>query len=607
MTHAEYLDALLALPAISNPLVSPDGAWVAWTWFRAGPAADVYAAPTTGTQAPVRLTDSRENTMLVSWTPDSRGVVVEEDQGGDERMQLFRVDVAQPLALTPLTPANPKYFLRGGELHPNCRWLIIGANVDTSTGAEIEPTWVYRRDITNGTMLALAKPRMAGFVVPTLNATGTHILYQRRDRHPQGQQIWLVDSDGQTDEEILNFGDDRKTYASWFPDGERVVVLAETPTHTQVGVWDRTTRQTRWLLDDPARNIEAAFVPHGSDQIVVQEVRAARLRCSLLHPITGAETPLPEIPGNLLPLAPVGAGAWVGLYYSAQQPTDLVRYPHTEPRPAHFVSIARVWERTHLRPADLTPAEDFHWQSVDGLAIQGWLYRAQGPARGTVVYVHGGPTSHSEDKINNQIQFFTHAGFHVLDPNYRGSTGFSASFREAIKANGWGSLEQEDIRTGIRALLAAGIATPGKVFITGTSYGGYSSWHAITHFTPDELSAAAPICGMTDLVVDYETTRPDLRPYSIEMMGGTPDEVPDRYFNGSAIHFVHNITGRLLIIQGDQDPNVSPENVRAVEAALQQADITYEKLTFPDEGHGISKPHNQKVLFERLLTFWGGG
>jgi dipeptidyl aminopeptidase/acylaminoacyl peptidase len=110
---------------------------------------------------------------------------------------------------------------------------------------------------------------------------------------------------------------------------------------------------------------------------------------------------------------------------------------------------------------------------------------------------------------------------------------------------------------------------------------------------------------MTDLVVDYETTRPDLRPYSEEMMGGRPDQVPDRYHERSPIHFVTNIRGRLLIVQGMQDPNVTPENVRTVRAVLDAAGIPYDLLAFEDEGHGIMRPRNRKVLYRRLAGFFG--
>ncbi|MBA3609957.1 MAG: prolyl oligopeptidase family serine peptidase, partial [Rubrobacter sp.] len=59
-------------------------------------------------------------------------------------------------------------------------------------------------------------------------------------------------------------------------------------------------------------------------------------------------------------------------------------------------------------------------------------------------------------------------GFHVLAPNYRGSTGFGLEFRESIKEDGWGGREQEDIRMGIEVLIEAGVAQPFKVGITGT-------------------------------------------------------------------------------------------------------------------------------------------
>src|SRR3712207_3438629 len=109
---------------------------------------------------------------------------------------------------------------------------------------------------------------------------------------------------------------------------------------------------------------------------------------------------------------------------------------------------------------------------------------------------------------------------------------------------------------------------------------------------------------MTDLVVDYETTRPDLRPYSEEMMGGSPAQVPERYRERSPIRFVGSIRGRLLVVQGARDPHVTPENVRAVEAELRRAGVPYELLVFEDEGHGISKPSNQRTLYLRLRDFF---
>ena len=98
MSPNTYLDALLALPIFyDEAMISRDGKWAAWTSYRAGPTADVYVVPTDGSAAPVRLPNTGEDTELVGWTPDSRTLLVKHDHQGDERVQLFRVDLELPV------------------------------------------------------------------------------------------------------------------------------------------------------------------------------------------------------------------------------------------------------------------------------------------------------------------------------------------------------------------------------------------------------------------------------------------------------------------------------------------------------------------------------
>ncbi|UCG36781.1 MAG: S9 family peptidase, partial [Candidatus Bathyarchaeota archaeon] len=203
----------------------------------------------------------------------------------------------------------------------------------------------------------------------------------------------------------------------------------------------------------------------------------------------------------------------------------------------------------------------------------------------------------------SQIQYYVSRGFNVLAPNYRGSTGYGVEFEDLIRVNGWGTDEQSDVFAGVEALIEQGIAEKGKIGVTGTSYGGYSSWYAITK-APHLFTAAAPICGMTDLIVDYESTRPDLRPYSEEMLGGSPKEVPDRYRERSPINYVQQIKGRLLIVQGARDPNVTPKNMEVVKKKLDELGIKYDELVFKDEGHGIVKAKNQKILLKEVADFF---
>lgn len=583
MDAERFLESLLSVPVLSGPEVSPDGRWVAWSWSRLGPAADVFAAPIDGSSPPVRLTETPEgDTTVASWTPDGEAVLVTQDTDGDERERLYRVRLANPGAMEPLTGPAPNYYLRGGQLHPNGRWLFYSANLDAESGEEIEADRLYRQDLESGELLALAQPGRGSIPGPELNRQGTHVLYPRNELDPAGQQVWLVDIEGREDREILNFGSRAKVSASWFPDGRRVLFVAEAGPYRRVGSWDMDGGEVRWLLDDPGRNVEQAFVPPNGGPVVVVGVEGAGIRASLLDPETGAESAPTPVRGNLVPLAPADGGGWVCKHYDARHPVDLIR---TDAKGGAPASLTGLRDRSSLDAGRLVAAEDFRWRAVDGLEVQGWLYRSSGV--GTVVLVHGGPTSHAEDRFNAEVQYLVSRGFHVLTPNYRGSTGFGLPFQDSIKEDGWGGREQEDIRCGIEALIEAGIAQPGRVGVTGTSYGGYSAWWAITHCPTRLVAAAAPICGMTDLTVDYHATRPDLRPYSEEMMGGTPEEVPDRYRERSPINSVHNIRGKLLIVQGMQDPNVTPENVDVVVKALGREGIHYDLLTFEDEGHGI--------------------
>ena len=606
--HSAYLHHLLYLPQVWSAQLSPDGRWVAFNWYHRHANMDVFVAPTDGSAAPQPLTETPEMTIFASWLPDSSGVIVSEDHDRDELSRLFRVDLEHAGEMLPLTEARPQYYLRGGFMSPDGRYLYYDANCDFAHNRMLEPSWVYRQDLQTGERTPLAFPRDAVWGEFSMNLQGTHILYSRSDLHPSGFQVYMVDVNGEHDRELFNFGAEVKTFARWFPDGRRILVISEgtgggPQEHTSLGIYDMDTDRIEWILDDPTRNIETATVsPDGL--VIVNEVVDAVRRPSFIDPATGVETRFTGMQGNLLPVGRTPTGEWVGVHYSSLSPTDVVRFSAPDGRVGEMHSLTDVWNLTELTPGDLTPAESITWASEDGVQVQGYLYRARPNPGRAIVFIHGGPTGHDEDEISAELQYFVRCGFNVLDVNYRGSTGFGLRYRESIKDDGWGGREQVDIATGIQKLIEMGLAEPGRVGVTGTSYGGYSSWYLITQYPPELVGASAPICGMTDLVVDYETTRPDLRRYSEEMMGGSPEEVPDIYYQRSPINYVQNIQGGLLIIQGARDPNVTPENVRQVELRLQQHGIPYDKLIFQDEGHGVLKTANQERLYVQVAQFF---
>ena len=141
--------------------------------------------------------------------------------------------------------------------------------------------------------------------------------------------------------------------------------------------------------------------------------------------------------------------------------------------------------------------------------------------------------------------------------------------------------------------------------MTGTSYGGYSAWWAITHFSPQTVAAAAPICGMTDLVVDYHATRPDLRPYSEEMMGGSPDEVPERYRERSPINYVQDIRGKLLIVHGSGDDNVHFQGTERLVNRLIELGKPFDFMMYPNRTHAIAEgPGTSAHIYQLIARYF---
>ena len=191
----------------------------------------------------------------------------------------------------------------------------------------------------------------------------------------------------------------------------------------------------------------------------------------------------------------------------------------------------------------------------------------------------------------------------MLDPNYRSSTGFGHSHRAAVKQDGWGGREQADIRAGIAAAVAQGFARKGKIAVAGNSYGGFSSWFAISRHA-DLVTAAIPMCGMYRLDIDYhQTGMPHGRAYAEAMMGGTPEQFPQKYASASPGNFIDQIRGHVMIVHGLADSNVSPENTHTAVRELTAAGIPHEILLFEDEGHGVFRRSNVETYLARSVAF----
>jgi len=206
------------------------------------------------------------------------------------------------------------------------------------------------------------------------------------------------------------------------------------------------------------------------------------------------------------------------------------------------------------------------------------------------------------------VQFLANRGYAVLQPNYRGSSGFGKEFL-ASGNRSWGTgVAQQDLTDGVRFLVGEGIADEGRVGILGFGYGGYSALAGLA-FTPELYAAGAAVGAMTDLssfvtdASEYEQLSSTLTHHRI----GDPD-IPDdhsRLESQSPLRAVGEVTRPTLLAHGVNDPRVSATHSERMVAALRSAGRDAEYLRVAGEGRRFRNVTNRSALAAALERFFG--
>ena len=522
-------------------------------------------------------------------------VVLAQSHHASEHDHLIILDRRVGNKLRLITPKQDSHYVYGGQLTRDEAAVVFVANYDYAAETVVEGAMLWWQDIHTGARQLLARTRNFFDRAPRLSPSGDRVLMMVNERAPGGTQLWVVRLDGSGLREVVNFGLRNNTRGDWIDD-DHIAFVTDRGGADVVGVVNIHSGVVQFLGGEPV------ICPHevvaGDGVFVCVAHREAQTVPLLSDGRKVWEMPNRSGRRSLLPHVALPGGGWLAEAYDGDAPHALVA---VTAEGECVVLTSRVPSgRVHRA------GRDYRWRTLDGRSCQGWLYAPDGPSRGFIAYVHGGPTWHSEDWVNPKIGFWVQAGFTVLDANYRGSTGFGHDWREAVKQDGWGGREQQDLRDGILACVAEGLAVRGRIAVAGNSYGGFSSWYAITRF-PDLVNAAIPMCGMYRLDIDYHATEmPHGREYSKEMMGGTPEEFPQKYAGASPGNFIADIRGAVMIVHGMADSNVGPENSLTAIRELTAAGVAHEVMLFHDEGHGVFRRRNVAQYLAQSVAFLEG-
>ena len=219
-----------------------------------------------------------------------------------------------------------------------------------------------------------------------------------------------------------------------------------------------------------------------------------------------------------------------------------------------------------------------------------------------VVFIHGGPTSACYPVFDPRIQFWTQRGFAVVDVNYRGSSGFGRAYRQCLHEQ-WGVVDVEDACQAVRALVSQGAVDPQRVFIRGSSAGGYTALSALV--ATDLFRGGASLYGVSDPLALRRVTHKFEGDY-LDWLIGDPQRVPERFRERAPLYNAERIAAPILFLQGAQDAVVLPEQTETMVAALRGRGIEVEYRLYPNERHGFRQANNLADALERELRFYRG-
>ncbi|WP_203597927.1 prolyl oligopeptidase family serine peptidase [Streptomyces sp. SID7909] len=231
------------------------------------------------------------------------------------------------------------------------------------------------------------------------------------------------------------------------------------------------------------------------------------------------------------------------------------------------------------------PVEDV-WVDGPGGRIHALVQRPAAPAEGpfpTVFEIHGGPTWHDSDAFAAGPAAWVDHGYAVVRVNYRGSTGYGRAWTDALKHR-VGLIELEDIAAVREWAVKSGLADPAKLVLAGGSWGGYLTLLGLGT-QPGDWALGLAAVPVADYVTAYHDEMEALKAMDRTLLGGTPEEVPERFEASSPLTYVDAVRAPVYISAGVNDPRCPIRQVENYVDRLKDRAAVHEVYRY-DAGHG---------------------
>ncbi len=639
--------AMLKLKRLSEPQISPDGKQIAFTVTTVNVEENtkprqIWMVPVEGGE-PRQITREGNNERP-RWSPDSKRIAFVSTRGGTLQIWLMDADGSNAKQMTTLAngasgvlfAGDGKNLVFSSEVYPDCadescNKAKLEAEKSSKVKARVYTTLLYRhwnewqsarrrhlfvvpveggtpKDLTPGkfdvppfslgggddyavspdgqelcyAMNADAEPAMSTnsdlYIVPigggeatkitanlgadngpVYSPNGKHIAYRAQFRAGYESDRWrlvVMERAGGRNNTVTEGLDRSVGSFTWSPDSSRIFFTAEDRGRTSLQMISATGGGGRVIISGASTVDDVAFTPDGRTMIYTEQ--------------TGA------------------------------RPVEIYRVSSTGGEPAPL---------THLNTADLDRLnlpgfEEFWVEGAERTRVHSLLLKPLGFQEGrkypVLFLIHGGPQGAWKESFSFRWNphIFAAAGFVVVMPNPRGSTGYGQRFTDDINAD-WGGKVYDDIMAVVDHVAGLSYVDGDRMAAAGGSYGGYMTNWILGHSS--RFRALVSHAGVFDLrSMTGETEELWFPAWEFH---GMPWDDPEIYSRWSPSYFVKDFKTPTLVIHGEQDYRVPVGQGLQLFTGLQMQKVPSKLLLFPDEGHWIQKPQNTVLWYQSFLDW----
>jgi len=643
------VDTMLKLARIGEPVLSPDGAQVAFAvqtvdLDKNTKPSQIYVVPTQG-GSPRQLTAEGTLNERPRWSSDSKQLYFVSNRTGSSQVWVMSADGSNPHQITKfaaeaggiLVSPDGKKIVFLSSVYPECgaddacNQRSLDEESKNKVKARIYTSLLYRhwtqwrgtrrqhlmvmntdgseiKDLTPG-LHDVPPFSLGGQDDYAISPDSSEVAFSMNiDPDPAtstNADIFVVPIGG-GDVKRISTGPGADSTPLYSPDGKLLAFRSQARGGYESDRWrllvlDRASGRTTNLTENLDRWVGSVTWSPDSTRLFFTVEDRGRTGLQMIQASGGGSR-------NII----AGASTLADVQFTADGRTMI----YTEVSGSHPTEIFRATSNggtgvalTHLNDAVLsnaaiTPLEEMFADSPDRTRVHAFIVKPPdfSPAKKYPVLflIHGGPQGSwgEEWTYRWNAQVFAGAGYLVVMPNPRGSTGYGQRYTEEISGD-WGGKAYEDIMAVVDSVTSLPYADGNRMAAAGGSYGGYMVDWMLGH--TDRFKAFVTHAGVFDLRSMAAETE-ELWFVNWEFKG-MPWDNPELYSKWSPSNFVKEFKTPTLVMHGEQDFRVPVSQGMQLFTALQSQKVPSKLILFPDEGHWILKPQNTVLWYTQFLDW----